>query len=55
MTLDEDQREAIIGRFELGCSYAELASTMGKPSADAARKVVARAVVRLAEAMKHGR
>ena len=55
MTLEDDQREAIIGRFELGCSYEEIASTMGKSSADAARKVVARAVVRLAEAMKRGR
>ncbi len=53
--LSEDQREAIIGRFELGCSYDELAKAMAKPSADAVRKMVARALVHLAEEMKHER
>ena len=35
--LEPEEREAIIGRVELGLSYAELASAMGRPSADAAR------------------
>lgn len=45
-------REAIIGRLELDQSYEEVAASLGSPSADAARKTVARALVRLAEAMK---
>ena len=50
--LTADDREAIIGRVELGRSYEDLAASLGKPSADAARKTVARALVRLAEEMK---
>ena len=51
--LKPEEREAIIGRVELGGSYEELAKTLGKPTADAARMTVARALVRLAEEMKH--
>ncbi len=50
--LADDDREAIIGRVELGLSYQELAEAMGKPSAEAARKAAERALVRLAEEMK---
>lgn len=46
------EREAVIGRVELGQSYDELAAALEKPSADAARMAVARALVRLAEEMK---
>jgi RNA polymerase sigma-70 factor (ECF subfamily) len=53
--LEPDEREAIIGRVELGASYEDLAVSLGKPSADAARMSVARALVRLAEEMKHER
>ena len=53
--LDSDEREAIIGRVELGNTYEELAVNLDKPSPDAARKAVARALVRLAEEMKRGR
>jgi len=52
--LDElrpEDRDAIVGRIELGYSYEQLSVVLGKPSADAARMVVRRAVVRLAEAM----
>ena len=42
------QREAIIGRVEMGYSYEELAVVLDKPSSDAARMAVARAVRRLA-------
>lgn len=52
--LDPLEREAIIGRVELGSSYDELARSLGKPSPDAARMAVARALARLAEQMKHG-
>jgi RNA polymerase sigma-70 factor (ECF subfamily) len=44
-------REAIIGRIELGLSYPELAAALGKPSAAAAHMAVRRALVRLAEEM----
>lgn len=53
--LDPEEREAIIGRVELGNSYEQLAINLDKPSPDAARKAVARALLRLAEEMKHGR
>jgi RNA polymerase sigma factor (sigma-70 family) len=52
-TLDEEDREAIVGRLELHYSYQELADAWGKPSADAARKAVERAVARLAQTMTH--
>jgi RNA polymerase sigma-70 factor (ECF subfamily) len=45
--LTPDDQEAIIGRIELGCSYEELAESLDKPSADAARKAAQRALVRL--------
>ena len=41
----------IIGKVELGFSNEELASALGKPSAEATRKAAARALVRLAEEM----
>lgn len=52
--LSESDREAIIGRVELGNTYEELARALDKPSPDAARMTVARALLRLAEEMKHG-
>jgi len=45
--------EAIIARVEMGCSYDDLAIALNKPTADAARKAAARALVRLAREM-HG-
>ena len=45
--LTPDEREAIIGRVEMGYSYQELAELLGKPTADAARKAAQRALVRL--------
>lgn len=49
--LEPAEREAIIGRVEFGLSYRELAEILGKPSADAARMAVVRAMERLAAAM----
>jgi RNA polymerase sigma-70 factor (ECF subfamily) len=49
--LDDDERAAIVARFELGFSYDALARAMNRPSADAARKCVERAVRRLAGLM----
>ena len=45
------EREAIVARLELQQSYEEVALALGKPSADAARMVVARAVKNLIRAM----
>jgi RNA polymerase sigma-70 factor (ECF subfamily) len=50
--LREGEREAIIGRIELGYTYEELAEALGKPTADAARKAAQRALVRLVEEME---
>ena len=49
--LRTEDREAIIARVELGCTYDELAQALGKPTADAARMTAQRALVRLAREM----
>ena len=53
--LVESQREAVILRLELGFDYAQIAEALGRPSADAARMTVGRALVRLAEVMHEHR
>ena len=50
--LDENDRTAIICRFEMNYSYDALARAMARPSADAARKLTERALRRLIELMK---
>jgi RNA polymerase sigma-70 factor (ECF subfamily) len=50
--LRPDDREAIVARVELGYSYEQLAEAIGKPSADAARMAVGRALLKLAEEMQ---
>jgi RNA polymerase sigma-70 factor (ECF subfamily) len=50
-TLRPVEREAIVARLELQQSYEEVALALGKPSADAARMLVARAVKNLIKAM----
>jgi RNA polymerase sigma-70 factor (ECF subfamily) len=52
-TLRDEDREAIVARVELEQSYEEMAVTLGKPSPDAARVAVRRALVRLAVKMNH--
>jgi RNA polymerase sigma-70 factor (ECF subfamily) len=49
--LAPDDRDAIVSRIEFGMSYAEIAAALGKPTADAARKTVVRAIERLVEEM----
>jgi RNA polymerase sigma factor (sigma-70 family) len=51
--LRDDHREAILWRIECGCSYEELAIALGKPSANAARVAVRRALMRLAKEMSN--
>lgn len=50
--LSDEDREAVIARIELGYSYAEIAEALERPSADAARMAVSRALVRLAEELR---
>jgi RNA polymerase sigma factor (sigma-70 family) len=51
--LRPEDREAVVARVEMASGYQELAGVLGKPSADAARMAVARALVRLAKEMGH--
>lgn len=51
--LSSSDRDAIVGRLELDLTYEELAATLGKPNANAARSAVVRAIVRLAREMRH--
>jgi RNA polymerase sigma factor (sigma-70 family) len=50
-SLRNEERQAIVMRVELGLDYDEMATQLGKPSADAARMAVTRAIVRLADRM----
>jgi len=50
-SLDAEDREMIIARVEMGYTNDELAAIFAKPSRDAARMAVARALARLAEVM----
>jgi len=52
--LPVEKREAVIMRIELGFSHQEIAEALGKPSANTARMLVARAVLDLAEGMRRG-
>ena len=53
--LSEDDRELVVARLELDLSYLDVADATGRPTANAARMAVSRALVRLAEEMKHER
>jgi len=50
-SLGDVEREAVIARLELGCSYVEIAQLVERPSVDAARMMVARALRKLAQTM----
>jgi RNA polymerase sigma-70 factor (ECF subfamily) len=50
--LSEEQRQALILRVEFGYSNLQIAAAMGKASADAARMLIARAVVHLVKEMR---
>ncbi|HET7619138.1 MAG TPA: sigma-70 family RNA polymerase sigma factor [Vicinamibacterales bacterium] len=53
--LRPEDRELVVARVEMGNSYRQIADSHGKPSADAARMAVARALLRLAEEMDRER
>lgn len=50
--LPADQQEAFIMRIEMDCGYREIALALGRPTAEAARMLVRRAVQALAELLK---
>jgi RNA polymerase sigma-70 factor (ECF subfamily) len=52
--LGADEQQAVVARVELGYRYDQIAVVLGKPSSDAARMAVRRALVRLAEEMGDG-
>jgi RNA polymerase sigma-70 factor (ECF subfamily) len=54
-TLRQEDREAVVARIELGYTNEEIAGLLGKPSANAARMAVERAIVRLAKEMRNDR
>ena len=54
LRLKPEDREAIIARIELQQSYEEVALALGKPTLNAARVAVSRAIARLVEAMDQG-
>jgi RNA polymerase sigma-70 factor (ECF subfamily) len=49
--LKPEEREAVVGRIEMDLTYEELADTLGRPTPNAARSAVVRALFRLAEEM----
>jgi RNA polymerase sigma factor (sigma-70 family) len=51
--LSPEDRDLVIGRVEMRMTYQELAELSGRPTANAARAAVTRALVKLAEAMGH--
>ena len=51
-SLRPEEREAIVARIELGYTHEEIAALLEKPTANAARMMVERAIVRLAKAMR---
>jgi RNA polymerase sigma factor (sigma-70 family) len=50
--LTADERELVIARVELGLTHEEIAVAFGKPTANAARMAVQRALLRLTSEMK---
>jgi RNA polymerase sigma-70 factor (ECF subfamily) len=50
--LKDDDRQVVIARVEMSLSHAEIAQALGKPSEDAARMALTRALQRLAKEMQ---
>jgi RNA polymerase sigma-70 factor (ECF subfamily) len=47
--LRDEDRELVVARIEFGLTYSEIAAATGRPSMDAARMAVTRAIARLIE------
>lgn len=54
MRLSPSDRELIVGRFELGFSYEQMALAFGRSSPDSARMAVQRALIRLTNELRRG-
>ena len=54
LRLSDEERAAVVARVEMRGSYAQIAADLGKSSPDAARMMVSRALLRLAEEMADG-
>lgn len=52
--LRPEDREAVVARVEMDGTYEQVARALGKPSPDAARMAVSRALLRLAQEMSRG-
>jgi RNA polymerase sigma-70 factor (ECF subfamily) len=52
--LSDAERQAVIARVELGSSYEDIARILGRPTPNAARMAVTRAILRLGEEMSRG-
>ena len=55
LDLPADAQEALMMRLEMGCSYDEIAAALGRPSANAARLLTSRALLRLVERLREFR
>jgi len=53
-TLAEEQQQAVILRIEFGYTHAQIAEALNKPSTDAARMMVSRALAELAGRIDEG-
>jgi RNA polymerase sigma factor (sigma-70 family) len=53
-SLRPEEQELVVARLELDYNYSQIAIATGRPSIDAARMAVRRAVLRLAEEMGSG-
>lgn len=51
--LEPEEREAVIAQIELGYPYEQMAHALGRPSAEAVRVALRRALIRLAGLMGH--
>lgn len=51
--MDAAERELIVGRFQMGYSYEQLALATGRVSSEATRAAVKRALVKLAAEIRH--
>lgn len=50
--LPSDQQRAFLMRLEMDCSYREIAAALGRPTDDAARSLVRRAIAAMAESLR---
>lgn len=51
-SLPDEQQRAFLLRLEMDCSYREIADALGRPTEEAARSLVRRAIAAMAEALR---